>query len=88
MRVIATQKGYYGGIVREPGAAFVLGDPDTEFSARWMTKADAEAARDPLDHDGDGRKGGSKTKGHAKETEVKPPAEPAKGTDPVTGDEI
>lgn len=86
MRVTATQKGYYGHVVREPGDVFTLADED-HFSDAWMKPFDAKT--DPLDHDGDGRKGGSKTrKGQEKETGVKAPVEPAKPVDPVTGDEI
>lgn len=86
MRVTATQKGYYGNVVREPGDVFTLADED-HFSDAWMKPV--EAKPDPLDHDGDGRKGGSKPrKGQEKETEVKAPVEPAKPVDPVTGDEI
>lgn len=86
MRVTATKKGYYGNVVREPGDVFTLADED-HFSDAWMKPV--EAKPDPLDHDGDGRKGGSKPrKGQEKETEVKAPVEPAKPVDPVTGDEI
>lgn len=84
MRVVATQKGYYGNVVREPGDVFTLADED-HFSTAWMDEAPAH----PLDHDGDGRKGGSKPrKGQTRETEVIPPAAPAPALDPVTGDEI
>lgn len=87
MRVIATAKGYYGSKLREPGEEFGLSD-DAHFSDTWMIPARGE--RDPLDHDGNGRKGGSKPKAaaHVKETEVAPPADPAPAVDPVTGDEI
>ena len=87
MRVTATQKGYYGHVVREPGDVFTLAD-EAAFAASWMEAVD-EAKPDPLDHDGDGRKGGSKPrKGQVRETEVIPPADPAPTSDPVTGDEI
>lgn len=87
MRVIATQKGYYGNVVREPGDVFTLAD-EAAFSEVWMEAVD-EDKTDPLDHDGDGRKGGSKPrKGQVRETEVIPPADPAPALDPVTGDEI
>lgn len=87
MRVVATAKGYYGSIVREPGDTFVLAD-EAAFAASWMEAID-EAKPDPLDHDGDGRKGGSKPrKAQARETEVIPPADPAPAVNAVTGNEI
>lgn len=55
MRVRATARGYYGSKVRDPGEDFVLTDP-THFSDNWMERT---GGRDPLDHDGDGKKGGS-----------------------------
>jgi hypothetical protein len=87
MRVIATQKGYYGNIVREAGDAFVLAD-EAAFTDVWMRKAGADERRDPLDHDGDGRKGGSKPKRVSAETTLAEPAAPAPAVDAVTGDEI
>jgi hypothetical protein len=42
MNVIATQRGFYGGRVREDGEAFSLSDPD-HFSERWMKKGEAKA---------------------------------------------
>lgn len=33
--------------------------PDGQFAASWIAKGLAARPRDPLDHDGDGRKGGS-----------------------------
>lgn len=87
MRVTATERGYYGNIVREPGDTFVLAD-EAAFSSSWMRAID-EATPDPLDHDGDGRKGGSRPrKAQARETEVIPPAAPAPIVDAVAGDEI
>lgn len=84
MRVVATEKGYYGSVVREAGDTFVLAD-EAHFSSRWMVAAQP----DPLDHDGDGRKGGSKPrKGQSQETEMIPPASPAPVLDTMTGDEI
>jgi hypothetical protein len=84
MQVIATQKGYYGSKVREAGERFTLSDE--AHLGSWMKAV--EPAADPLDHDGDGRKGGSKSKAQEKDTEVKPPVEPAKAKDAVTGDDI
>lgn len=55
MKVRATQRGYYGGMIREEGAKFSLAQPE-DFSRSWMEKA---GAADPLDHDDDGKKGGS-----------------------------
>ena len=84
MRVTATQKGYYGNVVREPGDVFRLADED-HFSATWMAADEPH----PLDHDGDGHKGGSKPrKGQVRETEVIQPTEPATASDLVTGGEI
>lgn len=86
MIVVATAKGYYGSKVREPGETFGLRS-DADFSASWMQPV--EGARDPLDHDGNGRKGGAKRKAaQVIETEIAPPADPAPAVDPVTGDEI
>lgn len=78
MRVQATQRGYYGGKVREAGEVFVI--PEDVEPGSWML---------PLDEDEDeAPKPKSKPKGQVKETEVMPPVEPAKATDPVTGDDI
>lgn len=84
MRVVATARGYYGSVVRKPGDVFDIADR-AAFSSSWMVEAPAH----PLDHDGDGRKGGSRPrKAQVRETEVIPPAEPAPTVDPVTGDDI
>lgn len=88
MRVRATQRGYYGRMRREEGDEFVLADK-ADFSKNWM-----EAVDDPLDHDGNGRKGGSKPKAEPEplkastETTVTPPPEPVKKIDPITGKDI
>lgn len=82
MAVIAIEKGYYAGRIIEAGEPVPLAKG--EKPGLWMKVID-----DPLDHDGDGRKGGSKPK--VKDTppdEVIPPAEPGKSSDPITGDEI
>lgn len=55
MKVRATQRGYYGGMIREGGDVFALARPE-DFGKSWMEQA---GAADPLDHDGDGKKGGS-----------------------------
>ena len=60
---IATERGYDGAGIVEPGEPVAPGIP---VSDEWMKPAD------PLDHDGDGRKGGSK-KGAAA-TAAKPDA--------------
>ena len=89
MRVVATQKGYYGSKIREPDEEFGLTDAE-HFAKEWMEPV--KEPIHPLDHDGDGRKGGSKPRSAAvqasAETEVTPPAEPAKTVDPITGDDI
>jgi hypothetical protein len=40
MRVRATQRGYYGGRVREPGEEFSLAK-DEDFSSKWMVETEA-----------------------------------------------
>jgi hypothetical protein len=64
LRVNAIQPGYYGNVRRDPGTelgTFVLKE-ESEFSSVWMEPVGWEpgkaAPRDPLDHDGDGKKGG------------------------------
>lgn len=84
MRVTATQKGYYGGKIREPGETFSILD-EAAFTTVWMQPA---GGADPLDHDGDGRKGGSKPRRVSVETTIEPPAAPAKPTDPITGGQV
>lgn len=78
MRVIATQKGYYGNVVREPGDVFTLAD-EAAFSGVWMQAIEAG---------GDEPVKPKARKGQVRETEVIPPADPAPALDPVTGDEI
>ncbi len=99
MRVRATQKGYYGRMLRDIGDEFVLADPESDFAEVWMEDISG-AERDPLDHDGNGRKGGSAPKPEPKpdpkpeplkasiETTVTPPPEPVKKIDPITGKDI
>lgn len=58
VRAIAT--GYYGNQVRvpdTPSAEFTLG-ARIDFSASWMEPIGWNPETDPLDHDGDGDKGG------------------------------
>lgn len=46
MRVRATQKGFFGGVLREPDTIteeFVLDDPAAQFSDEWMVALDAPA---------------------------------------------
>lgn len=81
MRVQATQRGYYGGKVREVDEEFAI--PEDTKPGAWMKPLDGDA----MDEDeGDAPK--PKAKGQVKETEVKAPVEPAKTKDPVTGDDI
>jgi hypothetical protein len=54
MKVIATRRGFYGGKVREEGEKFSIAK--REDLGSWMDKV---GAADPLDHDEDGKKGGS-----------------------------
>lgn len=76
MLVTATAKGYYGGKVREIGETFGLA-AKTDLSELWM---------EPVEP---GKKStrAAPAKGGA-DTEVIPPADPAKASDPITGDEI
>jgi hypothetical protein len=53
IKVTAIEKGYYGRQIRLPGEVFGIASAE-DFSEAWM-KTD-----DPLDHDGDGKKGGAK----------------------------
>lgn len=102
MLVRATERGYYGNKRRDEGEEFGIADR-SHFSARWMEPVGWEPSeRDPLDHDGDGKKGGSAPKAEQKpaakpapeplkastETTVTPPQEPVKRTDPITGKDI
>ena len=97
-RVTATQTGYYGSKRRDAGEEFVLADR-AHFSATWMEPVGwSVGGKDPLDHDGDGRKGGSLPKSApakapeplraSTETIVTPPAEAPKKIDPITGNDI
>jgi len=56
----ALEHGYFGGRVIEPGELVIWPHPNTPA---WLVEISGTAsvapARDPLDHDGDGRKGGS-----------------------------
>lgn len=61
--VVATAPGFYDSIAREPGDQFRV--PKKKSKASWFKAVKTEAKgpkvvrkRDPLDHDGDGRKGG------------------------------
>ena len=58
-KVVATERGYCGGIVREPGDVF-----EAEGKASWFKPVKAgDATAEPFggkgDHDGDGKPGGS-----------------------------
>lgn len=46
MRVRATQKGFFGGVLRDPGTLteeFVLDEPEAQFAAEWMVALEANA---------------------------------------------
>lgn len=75
MKVVATRKGYYGSKVREPGEEFGLRS-EADFSEGWMKPADGIAPK---------AKGKAKPAAQVQETEVKPPVDPAKVVDPITG---
>lgn len=60
LKVTAIEKGYYGSKLRVPGEVFGI-EAAGDFSAVWMASDEPGLKnRDPLDHDGDGRKGGAK----------------------------
>lgn len=84
MKVRATQRGYYGGMIREPGtkdAEFALVNPKHDFASSWMEKV---GATDPLDHDGDGKKGGSVPAGKPKPADRIAMAKELTGRDDIT----
>lgn len=63
--VVAVVKGYYGGIVREPGDAFVIPDErwnDKDKRPSWVKLDPSVAFGGKGDHDCDGSVGGSKPK--------------------------
>ena len=60
MQVRATKVGYYGDQVRKPDDEFGLRERK-DFSKSWMKALGWDPDADPLDHDGDGTKGGVKT---------------------------
>lgn len=64
--VVATRKGYFGGIVRDVGEPFSIPDEiwrDEKRRPSWVTLDVSRAFGGKGDHDGDGRVGGSKPKG-------------------------
>lgn len=70
-KVVAKERGYFGGEIREPGARFFVPDDLWQDKARrpkWAKLDPAHAFGGKGDHDGDGSVGGSKPK---------PPSEPA-----------
>lgn len=65
-KVIATSRGYYGGIVRDPGDSFSVPDDiwsDPKRRPRWAKLDPRSVFGGKGDHDGDGSVGGSKPKG-------------------------
>lgn len=80
MKVTATQRGYYGSMIREAGDVFALSAPD-DFSGVWMEKV---GKPDPLDHDSDGKKGGSLPSGKLKAAERIAMAKELTGRDDIT----
>lgn len=84
MKVRATARGYYGGMIREPGtkdAEFSLTDPKADFASSWMEKI---GKSDPLDHDSDGKKGGSMPSGKPSAAERIAQAKELTGRDDIT----
>lgn len=75
-RVRATEIGYYGGALRQPGEEFTL-DSDKAFSEIWMEALDgkapkaakAEKPKEPADSDG-ANDGGTKAEGAKTPDEV------------------
>jgi len=65
-RVIATSKGYFGGVIRDIGEAFNVPDElwaDKERRPLWAKLDPASAFGGKGDHDGNGSVGGSKPAG-------------------------
>lgn len=65
VRVVAKERGYFGGEIREPGARFVIPDDLWEDKARrpkWAKLDPGHAFGGKGDHDGNGEVGGSKSK--------------------------
>lgn len=63
--VVAITKGYYGGVVRDPGARFPIPDDlwaDKKRRPSWVKLDPSTAFGGKGDHDGDGSVGGSKPK--------------------------
>lgn len=74
-KVQATQRGYFGNIIREPGDVFEV---PADAMGSWMETID------PLDHDGDGKKGGSLPSGKPKAADRIAIARDLTGRDDIT----
>ena len=48
IKVTAIQRGYYGLLLREPGATFDIQD-EQEFSKKWMVKGQQKFSQEELD---------------------------------------
>ena len=76
MEVRATQRGYYGGIIRDDGDVFTIAAEGDLGS--WMEPLS------PLDHDKDGTKGGSLPSGKPKAADRIAMARDLTGRDDIT----
>lgn len=66
VKVIATEKGYFGGVIRELGASFDVDDElwkDKKRRPKWAKRDPGHVFGGKGDHDGDGDVGGSKSAG-------------------------
>lgn len=56
IRVKAVHRGYFGGLIREPGDEF---EAPVDMASNWWEPVEGEAFGGAGDHDGDGKPGGS-----------------------------
>jgi len=59
MQVRAIETGYFNSKRRDPGEEFAI-EHRSQFSRKWMEPIGWDPTVDPLDHDADGKKGGTK----------------------------
>lgn len=67
VKVVATEKGYFGSVVRELGESFNIPHEiwtDEKKRPKWVKLDPKDAFGGKGDHDGDGSVGGSKPGGH------------------------
>lgn len=82
MRVRVTDKGYIFSRLWAPGEEITLTD-EAQFAASWMERIGGSTAH-PLDHDGDGNKGGSVPSAKPKAAERIAMARELTGRDDIT----